>query len=152
MHMYVQVHVHRLLQYNIIYTSIEKICRQCQKIPVSQQQRTCTCTMLALSSSVLFVSYGRYVAEELNKISLILRCVIKQATETVKLRAKRNSEGDNMVFTDSSVNVTKLHKHILHQRPLSYIIQFTTLLFRDILQNVCSTRQTVRLRRPQTQT
>ena len=28
-----------------------------------------------------------------------------------------------MVFTDSSVNVTKLHKHSLHQRPLSYIIQ-----------------------------
>ena len=70
MHMYVQVHVHRLLQYNRIYTSIEKVCRQCQKIPVSQQQRTCTCTMLALSSSVLFVSYGRYVAEKLNKISV----------------------------------------------------------------------------------
>ena len=25
------IHVHRLLQYNIIYTNIEKICRQCRK-------------------------------------------------------------------------------------------------------------------------
>ena len=35
-----------------------------------------------------------------------------------------------MVFTDSRVNVTKLHKHVLHQHPLSYIIQFTTLVSR----------------------
>ena len=88
--------------------------------------------MLALSSSILFVSYGRYVTEKLNKISVNTKMCYKTSHKTVKLGAKRNSEGDNMVFTDSSVNVAKLHKHILHQRPLSYIIQFTTLLYRDI--------------------
>ena len=92
------------------------------------------------------------ITEKLNKISANTKMCYKTSHKDSQLGAKRNSEDDNMVFTNSSVNVAKLHKHVLHQRPLSYIIQFTTLLFRDIRHKFCSTRQTVRLRRPQTQT